>query len=439
MILIYSPKKTNRLAYTLDTIFKGILRMDYRLTAEKEIFENSDLPKISYGEWAIDDEIFIKADSLLFTKEIEPQNIHVGIWNELPILFMHDYSHASIPFDIFASVFYLISRYEEYLPTKKDAHGRYDAHNSIAYKHGFIERPLVDEYAMLIKKILQEKYPDLIFNERDFRFIPTFDIDNAFAFLYKGFWRGFSASLFSLVTFKFKAFAHRIRVITKKQPDPFDTFDWIKKVHTKFKLRPILFFLLGDYGKYDKNIPYDSEKMYSLINDCTSWSDIGIHPSYHTPLQPNKLKAEIKRLNTINNQITTKSRQHFLRLLMPIAYQNILQTTIKEDYTMGYAPVVGFRASTCTPYYFFDLKKDERTLLKVYPFCFMDSTWKYYLQEEDANAIHKIKELIESVYAVKGTFITLFHNDTFEENVWKETYETMLNHLAIYLHKEDEY
>ncbi len=439
MILVYVPRKSNRLSYILDTILKSILRTDYKFTAEKEVFIQSDLPKFSYGEWAIDDEIFIKADELLFEKEIEQKHIAVAEWNNMPILFAHDFSHATIPFDLFAASFYLISRYEEYLPSKKDLHGRFDPVNSIAYKYNFIERPLVDEYALLLRQLLLEKYPDLELPLRQFRFIPTFDVDNAFAYLYKGFWRGFMASVKSLVSFKFKAFAHRVKVLNKTQPDPYDSFAWIKKVHLRAKVKPILFYLLGDYGKYDKNIPYDNEHLHELIRETSNWADIGIHPSYNTPLQPNKLKAEIKRLNMINNQITTKSRQHFLRLLMPIAYQNILQSTIVEDYTMGYAPVVGFRASTCTSHYFFDIKKDERSLLKVYPFCFMDSTWRYYLNNDDDQAINKLYELMTTVNNVGGTFITLFHNDTFENEAWKKIYEKMLDQILVYTKKEDEY
>jgi hypothetical protein len=124
---------------------------------------------------------------------------------------------------------------------------------------------------------------------------------------------------------------------------------------------------------------------------------------------------------------------------MPIAYQNILQSSIVEDYTMGYAPMLGFRASTCTPHYFFDIKKDERSILKVFPFCFMDSTWNYYLDQEETGAIEKISELMSKVNNVSGTYISLFHNDTFEKESWKKIYEKMLEQAQVYLKNEDEY
>ena len=147
--------------------------------------------------------------------------------------------------------------------------------------------------------------------------------------------------------------------------------------------------------------------------------------------------AEIKRLNLILNQITTRSRQHFLRIMMPIAYRNLLQSNITEDYTMGYASMLGFRAGTCTPYYFFDIEKDERSLLKVYPFCFMDSTVLYYLMKDEKVAMEKITQFIEETNYVGGTFVTLFHNETFVKVIWKNLYEEILKKTATHLIEEE--
>ena len=437
MILIYTDKITNRLAYTLDTVFKGILRSDYKITSDKIIFQHSDLPKLSYTNTPIADEIFIKSSTLLFEKDIEPQTIQTRDLNGIRLIFAHDFLQSNLPFDPFAAIFYLISRYEEYLPSKKDQHGRFDALNSIAYKEGFLETPVVDYYALFIRQLFIEKYPELPLPKRKFRFTPTFDIDNAFAYLHKGFWRGFFAIIKNVLSLEFKALGKRISVLNRKQKDPYDSFEWMKDIHKKYKLRPILFFLLGDYGKFDKNIPHDKEIMNELINDCSGWADIGIHPSYHTPLLPNKLKGEIKRLNLILNQITTRSRQHFLRLMMPTAYRNLLQSSILEDYTMGYAPLLGFRASTCTPFYFFDIEKDERSLLKIHPFCFMDSTLMYYMMKDEKVALEKITQFIEEIDYVGGTFVTLFHNETFVKQEWKNLYEKILKQTATHLGEEE--
>lgn len=426
MILVYADKKSNRLAYTLDTVIKGLLRSDYKFTADKNVFLESDLPKISYTDYPLGQELFIKSSGFLYEKGIRPLNVSVADWNGLKVLFPHDFSLSEIPFDLFAAVFYLLSRYEEYLPSTRDKYGRFDPQQSIAFREGFLKTPIVDVYAARLKSRLLQHYPDLDLPVRQFRFIPTFDIDHAFAYLHKGVFRTLMASVRSLLTFDFRGFYRRIRVLQKFQEDPYDSFEWIRAVHEKYHIRPLFFFLLGDYGRYDKNIPHNNKEFQRLIKDTSIWSDIGIHPSYHTPTQPQKLKAEIKRLNHIGNQVTVRSRQHFLRLLMPASYRNLLQTSILEDYTMGYGPMNGFRASTCTPFYFYDLGKDERSPLKIFPFCFMDSTWKYYINKPADEAIKEIEELMNAVQKAGGTFVTLFHNDTFMRPEWKLVYEELL-------------
>ena len=122
------------------------------------------------------------------------------------------------------------------------------------------------------------------------------------------------------------------------------------------------------------------------------------------------------------------SRQHYLRLSFPETYQNLIDLDIKQDYTMGYPKVVGFRASTCTPFYFYDLDFEIQTPLKIFPFAFMDLTLKNILNLSNEESVHKINELKEEVKKVNGTFITLFHNEALSENGewkgWSTIYKT---------------
>ncbi|NJO89826.1 MAG: hypothetical protein HC831_13425 [Chloroflexia bacterium] len=53
---------------------------------------------------------------------------------------------------------------------------------------------------------------------------------------------------------------------------------------------------------------------------------------------------------------------------------------ITNDYSMGYSSHPGFRAGTCTPFYFFNLKTDEKTNLKITPFAVMDVGFIDYLK-----------------------------------------------------------
>jgi len=426
MILIFAEKTSKRLAYILDTVIKGYMRCDYAFTADRKVYLESTEPKIAYASEHPGSGLFIHASGFLYEAGLRSFEPECGTYKGQIALFANAHEKSDLPFDIFAAAFYLLTRYEELLPRDRDRYGRFPAENSLAVKRGFLDTPVVDFYVMFLKERLLQQYPQLLIKKREFRFISTFDVDHAFAYLHKGFFRSISSAAKALLTFKFGGFYRRMRVLMRKQKDPYDTFSWIRNLHDRYGGKPVFFFLLGDYGKFDKNIHYKTPQLHQLIRDLGLWADIGIHPSFHTPENPHKLKQEIKRLDQINNQVTVKSRQHFLRIILPSAYTNLLQTSILEDYTMGYASLNGFRASTCTPYYYYDLNKEERTRLKIIPFCFMDATSIYYNKSSAAEASPQLMSYLQKINEVGGTMVTLFHNDTFMHAAWKECYESLL-------------
>ena len=201
--------------------------------------------------------------------------------------------------------------------------------------------------------------------------------------------------------------------------DPYDTFEHLNEVHAKYKLHPIYFFLVADYGFNDKNVPIESRSFQSVIKSTADEADIGIHPGYVSNENIGKLEKEIKRLASVIKRDVTKSRQHFLKLTLPETYRNLIHFDMKEDYTMGYAATVGFRASVCTPFYFYDLDLEVITDLKVYPFCIMDASLKFYYNYTIEEAKEAIDEMVEAVREVDGTFISLWHNESLsDEDIW---------------------
>ena len=135
----------------------------------------------------------------------------------------------------------------------------------------------------------------------------------------------------------------------------------------------------------------------------------------------------------------TKSRQHFLRLKFPDTYRQLLNAGILEDYTMGYASNPGFRAGICTPYFFYDLKKETTTNLVILPFQIMDVTLKDYMKLSPAEALKEIEMLMMEVKQVNGTFVSIWHNETITNSgVWegyREVFEKM-NQLGFKLANE---
>lgn len=429
MLLVYSSITTSRLKYTLDLIFQNILKISYKITNNKEEFSSFNGAKINYSEYPISDELFIYADRLLFEKGIKDKEINVFTWEDMPVLFATHPKYI-IPFDPFAASFYLVSRYEEYLPHIKDEFERFHADQSIAFQKGFLQKPLVNIWAKKIKALIQEKYPSLKFPKQNFKYLSTIDIDNAYAYKEKGLMRTCGAYFKALFNFEFKEIVERTRVLLGVEQDPFDTYDIQLDILKRYNLKSIYFILIGEYGENDKNISRENRRFQSLIKSIADYAEIGIHPSYASNEDTGKLKNEIERLSRILKREVTKSRQHFLKLSLPNTYRQLIDLDITNDYTMGYTTQIGFRASICTSFYYYDLDLDMSTKLKIHPFSVMDATLKYYMKIEAHHAINYIKPLIDEVKKVDGTFISLWHNDSLS-NVshwrgWKEVYENMV-------------
>ena len=340
-----------------------------------------------------------------------------------------------MPFDIFGAAFYLVSRYEEYLPHIKDEHMRFSPQQSIAYQKGFLNKPLVNIWAEELKKILRQKFQSLKFRESHYKFLSTFDIDSAYAYKEKGLMRHVGALSLALFTFQFSKVFERLRVIFGFENDPYNTYEWQLSIRNKYHLKQIYFFLVGEYGEYDKNIPVEgSRRFQSLIKSIADYADVGVHPSYASNKNKEQLRKEIRRLSKVLKREVTKSRQHFLKVTFPDTYRNLLEFDIQEDYSLGYASEIGFRASICSPFNFYDLDLDIETKLKLVPFMLMDGTMKDYMRLSPEEAVTKAKELVDEVKAVNGTFVTLWHNQSVNDRDlwkgWRNVYESIVEYAS---------
>lgn len=433
-LLVYTTRKTPRLTYTLDLVLSDLCGIDFTLTHDEQYFRNWQGARLSYSDTALADEPFIFASRLLFEKGIEDQQINVFEWKGIPVFF-GTHPKYIMPFDPFAASFYLVSRYEEYLPHIKDEHMRFSPQQSLAYLKGFLSKPLVNIWANELRRILRIRFPDLHMRDRQYRYISTFDIDSAFAYSEKGLMRHIGAFGLALFTFQFRKIGERIRVLLGIEDDPYDTYEWQLQIREKYNLKLIYFFLVGDYGEYDKNIPVEgSRKFQSLIKSLADYADVGIHPSYESNKNPDQLRKEIRRLTKVLKREVTKSRQHYLRINFPETYRNLLEFDITEDYTMGYASEIGFRASICSPFNFYDLDLDAETKLKITPFMLMDGTMKDYMKLSPEESLERAKALVDEVKAVQGTFVTLWHNqsvnDRDEWKGWRDIYESIAEYAS---------
>ena len=411
-----------RLRYPLEVLFGTLLACDFQLTADRELYQATDGPRINYSRQRLSSgELFIPAGPLLFEKGVDPRArpLEVATVADLPAFFFLEAPTADLPFDLFALIFFLLSRYEEYLPFAADEHGRFPATASLAFRHNFLDRPLVEEWAGRLAERIGSRFPGWTVRPSAYRFLPTYDIDLAWAYRH----RGLARTLLALPRSPRK----RLEVLLGRREDPFAAaFHWLDELHERWPTDPVFFFLLASFGRYDRGIHYRKRALQRLIEDLAGRYRLGIHPSYRSSRDDRRLPREIGRLAAILQEPVSRSRQHYLRLRLPATYRGLLQNGIRADFTMGFADAIGFRAGTATPFPWYDLKREQATPLAIWPFQVMDVSLKNYLQLSPGEALPAVLPLIRRCRQVGGTFITLWHNSSLADEGewagWRETY-----------------
>lgn len=426
MLLIYSAATSYRLQYICRFIFKKQLGITYSLTLDAEGFAAHDGPKINYSETVFENPGFvIKNSPLLFETGIQEQNISCFDNNGYKAFYR--INDSDITFDIFAAGFYLLSRYEEYLPHSEDMYGRYAHENSLAFREGFLDTPLVNIWIADFSKILQAKFPSLQYQLPVFNFIPTYDIDIAYSYKNKGAVRNIGGFLKS-------PSLQRLGVMLRMKQDPYDVYEFLDQLHATNELRPIYFFLVATMrSQYDRNISPYAYAMWQLIKQHAKKYHVGVHPSWRSFEKPQLIQKEKKIIETAGNIVVTTSRQHYIKFSMPHTYRHLLGNGITDDHSMGYGSINGFRASVASSFAWYDLENEQITNLQIHPFCFMDANsffeQKHHLDEAYEELLHYYNECRK----VNGTLITIFHNNFLGTDLqfsgWKKMYEHFIAQL----------
>jgi hypothetical protein len=426
-IVVYSADNSNRLKFVLDWLLKERLHLSYTVTTNEA--DTAGLPFfISYGK-PLANSVSIPDEGLLWKTGIQKIEPLLGSWKDIPTLFAAADGEYTVPFDLFTAVFFLLSRYEEYYHYHPDKHGRYPAAKSILCKNGWLMRPIVDEWLTVFRKVVQAA-SGIQIEQTPFLFQPTYDIDMAYSHLHKGVGRIVGAYLRALITVDLKQINERTQVLKKKQKDPYDSFRWLRQMHKEYDLKPLYFVLSSlKTTAFDKNIHPQHPAMVRVIKNLAKESAVGIHPSYFSE-RHDALNKEKKTLEQVSGKDIHISRQHYIRMKMPRTYRVLLEHGITEDYSMGYGSHLGFRAGTGNSFAWYDLEKETITPLRVFPFCFMDTTAHYEAKMTVNEAFEQLHVMRRKLHQTGSTMITVFHNFSLgtssEWKGWKAAYEQFM-------------
>lgn len=432
-LLVYAKELTPRVKYAFRLVLTTCLGLEVEFSSNKEELPAPEKPLINYSGENLPGAFQVVPCGLLHETGLKPQQPEVHDWKNLPV-FYRTSDTASLSFDLFSAAFFLATRYEEYLSFEPDIHGRFRARDSFAFRHGFLQKPILHLWANELKKLLQENFPGLDFPEARYRYIPTMDVDVALAYRAHGFVRSTGGLIRSLLKGDLRLAWQRCRVLAGREKDPYDTYEYFDSLNDRYNLTPAVFFAVGDNSEFDKNLDYRNPTLRKLISRLSCRYRSGLHPSCPSWKNSKTLLAEKTRLELITHRKVIASRQHYLKLAFPETYRSLLHADIEKDFTMGYADLPGFRAGMCFPYPWYDLKAEKETRMEIWPFQVMDGTLNHYMKLSPGEAVEKTKEIIDSVKEVNGIFISLWHNSSLSElqewKGWKKVYEEIVSYAA---------
>ncbi|MDA6067158.1 polysaccharide deacetylase family protein [Idiomarina abyssalis] len=382
-------------------------------------------PSESGLEGAICDELFAPSEVVLPTKLID---------------FGGEGAH--IHYDILGLTYWMLTRQEEVACKKLDSHQRFPASSSHAYQHGYLDRPIVDEWLDILGQVIVRVWPDLNLKQHKFQVQVSHDVDepSKYAFKsFKGLARIVAGQCLKNRDYKAAVIGPKVWLNSRKRidrQDPVNTFDWLMDQSDKNGLKSAFYFICGRTDK-EKDALYDVEmpQIRELIKHIHKRGhEVGLHPSYNTYDSPTEIAREANRLFQVCKeegvtQAMWGGRMHYLRWnsqVTPAAWES---AGMNYDASLGYADRPGFRCGTCFEYPWFDTSLDKELSLTIRPLIAMDCTViaeRYLALGSTEAAYEKFNELKVNCLKVNGTFSLLWHNSFFKSQEDFDIYQRLI-------------
>lgn len=427
MLLVHVEHPSPRATYVVSHVLGRMLGIPLRIEADLNAFRQADGPKLVYGATALEGALQVPWSGALTA--LPPGDPPMAVQDGMPVLFP-----AGDRSDVFAAAFFLLALVDEQRCTARDAHDRVPSEALFTVRAGLADEPWLDRWALRLLTELEQRWPGLAGRPRQYRHVLTVDMDNLLRYAGRPSGRAFGASAKDILHARAGAVVERWQVRLGARRDPFE-----QALDRVVAMRPLvdqarLFLLLRGEGPHDHAVPAErwpqpyARRIAGLHDDRI---DLGLHPSYGTSERPERMEQEVRTFtNTIGPLWAT--RQHFLRVRLPGTLQWLAKARIAEEHSLGFADRAGFRASTCTPFPWYDLEREEETGLLLVPFHAMDSALIERKGLGPDAVVEAMNAVSDTVRAVGGTFVSVWHDRYLsghrEFGPWPAVFERVVQH-----------
>ena len=415
MIHILIPNNnTEERTYVSKVVFEEILGIEYEIKPDLSL--NSTLL-----EW--DNKTIIFKDDFWNKGGIGVQNLPQVKYStntftvepDIPILYGDETikigeNNIECGVDIFASIFFMLTRWEEHVVENRDQYERFIGKESIAFKYGFLHRPIVNEYIEMIWKMMIYLGYGGERKQRDFQIVLTHDIDHPF--MKDRFVETSKSIIRSLLSLDFKSIPIYLTYYLK---DPYNTYNFLMDISERIGVKSHFYLMSSDEGiSESKKSPYLTKQFKHVVSEIRKRNHvIGFHPGYFSILSENNWKNEKEELISFLGFSPDEGRQHYLRFNMPETFSFWEHSNMNLDSTLSYPDVEGFRCGTGDAFSVFNFLERKEYRLKERPLVIMDGTLMFY----QGYSMEKTKDILNYYIGLgrkyKMPITLLSHNSIF--------------------------
>lgn len=356
--------------------------------------------------------------------------------NDLPVLYgttdvLRSENRIRCYCDFISATYFMVTRYEEMVRhTVRDEHGRFPGRDSLPGRAGFIDTPIVDEYAKLISIWFRNLGVDVKPPERKFSLTLTHDVDTIHYF------EQWNSPLTEMLRFFYgtKSFKHFMRAfgyLIGIAKDPHDNFDTLLKLDLATNQKIIYFFISRAHGQFGSDYDIRSSSVRKLISKIAQrGGTIGLHASYEAGEDVDLIIEEKKILESVIGGSIKDLRYHFLRWNKVEDGMSLSKIGIENDYSMGYPDLCGFRLGVSRPILLFDPMNLCLMGMTEHPLIVMDVSLlrPNYMNLNKSEALSYCEALFRKTKEHQGEFVILWHNNSFYQNsIYSELYTELLD------------
>lgn len=328
--------------------------------------------------------------------------------------------------DLLASLVLVLSRFEETLPVPRDEHGRFSAFSSIAWREGFLHRPIVDEWGFALADELRYLLPGWQPVKKRLRVQLGHDVDEL----------GLPFHARSMIAHTLRRRSPRasfcdLQAFTTGTETTYQKL--LREIVGLAKNRNLdaaVYWKCTGAGPHDTGYDPRHPRIKSMISSFREMSvELGVHPSYQSFDSPAKFRKEIADLRELLGDGALGGRQDFLRW-RPDTWIQWEAAGMAYDASLGFADHIGFRAGTCHPYHPWLLSLGREAELLEIPLLVMDSTLLGYMRLRPAQTLQMVRDCIASCRTVGGVFTLVWHNTRIMNSSHRTLYQQLLDDLV---------